>query len=281
MNLRSPLRYIGGKYHMSEKIINMFPVNYRDMIYVEPFGGAAHVLVEKRTSKLEIYNDINQNLVNLFKVFQNKEKTDKLIELMTFTPHSRQFFYDVRDDVYVPPIDDEMVKKAYKMLYMMVASFSGHSVGKGVNPSWSFNRKDSKSSGMDRLNNLPPKILYLVDRFKKIQIENLDFKQCIKDYDSENTLFYNDPPYWDCEFYYDGSFSKQDHEDLANILNNIKGKVILSYYYFESLDKWYPKDKWNYYEIETYKFCEKNIGTHKQKSIELLITNYEQEGKLF
>ena len=62
---------------------------------------------------------------------------------------------------------------------------------------------------------------------------------------------------------------------------NIKGKVILSYYYFESLDKWYPKDKWNYYEIETYKFCEKNIGTHKQKSIELLITNYEQEGKLF
>lgn len=116
-------------------------------------------------------------------------------------------------------------------------------------------------------------------RLKRVQIECLDFEKVIEKYDSKNTLFYLDPPYVDCEYYYKTvgvDFTAKDHERLSSILRQIKGKFILSYYEHELVNKLYKK-----YNILVKECTKHSRGTTKAsgdkprpKSVELLIRNY-------
>ena len=97
-----------------------------------------------------------------------------------------------------------------------------------------------------------------VEHFLKItHVENMDFAEVIKKYDSPNTYFYVDPPYWKTENYYSNhDFDRQDHERLANVLHGVKGKFSLSYYDFELLNEWFPKDQYTWVKKE---FAKANI----------------------
>jgi DNA adenine methylase len=115
-----------------------------------------------------------------------------------------------------------------------------------------------------------------VEHFLKItEVENMDFEDVIKKYDSPTTYIYLDPPYWKTENYYNNhDFDRNDHERLANALKDIKGKFSLSYYDFELLHTWFPEPKYRWVKKEFAKAAAAKKGKTQNMGEELLIMNY-------
>jgi DNA adenine methylase len=115
-----------------------------------------------------------------------------------------------------------------------------------------------------------------VEKFLRItNVENMDFAEVIEKYDSEKTYIYLDPPYWKTENYYSNhDFDRNDHQRLAETLHNVKGKFSLSYYDFELLHEWFPKDQYRWESKEFAKAAAATKGKTQNKGIELLILNY-------
>jgi DNA adenine methylase len=108
-------------------------------------------------------------------------------------------------------------------------------------------------------------------------VENMDFEDVITKYDSPTTYFYVDPPYYivgEGTYYSNHDFDRQDHERLANVLHNIKGKFSLSYYDFDLLKEWFPEDQYTWVKKEFAKAAAAKKGTKQNMGEELLIMNY-------
>lgn len=93
MGVKSPINWYGGKYYMKDTIISLFPEH---TTYIEGFGGAAHILLQKDRSKIDVYNDINDGLYTFFKLLRNDNTRDKLVSLIQLTPYSRKEFYECK-----------------------------------------------------------------------------------------------------------------------------------------------------------------------------------------
>ncbi len=115
-----------------------------------------------------------------------------------------------------------------------------------------------------------------IEHFLRItNVENMDFEKVIEKYDSESTYIYLDPPYWKTENYYSNhDFDRNDHERLANVLKNVKGKFSLSYYDFPILSEWFPKDQYRWESKEFAKAAAAKKGVKQNGATELLIMNY-------
>jgi DNA adenine methylase len=266
---KSPIPRMGGKHYLAKWINSYFPEH---KIYVEPFGGGAHVLCNKNPyiSKLEVYNDSESKLVNIFKAIMDDESRELLIKKLMLTPYSRELFYEIRSDKY-KAFKDEFLNNVFRDLILMRQSFGGDWTNRI--PSWGYIRTRNKMQVA--FGNFPEKLMGLVQRFRMVQIENLDFRKIIKNYDSPDTLFYCDPPYIKKENYYEGSFNQKDHEELAEILNNIKGKAILSYYPCKLVRDSYWKNGWKIVQKKINLASAKvKQGEIKKKVSELLIMNY-------
>ncbi len=214
--------YIGGKSQLAKWIIAQFPPEYQSLTYVEVFGGGGWVLFKKEGSNLEVYNDLNSQLVNLFTVI--RDQYPDFSHLCQWTLHSREMYLEAHKKVKENKFNSD-IEKALQYAIRRVQSFSGSG-------GWGYAVQVHKPvSGMW----LPfLRRLQLINaRLKRTQIECLDFENCIKKYDSPNAFFYLDPPYVNAEKYYNApgvSFTLEDHKRLAALLNNLQGKFILSYY---------------------------------------------------
>jgi DNA adenine methylase len=115
-----------------------------------------------------------------------------------------------------------------------------------------------------------------VDHFLKItDVENMDFEDVIKKYDSEKTYIYLDPPYWKTENYYSNhDFDRNDHERLAKVLQQVKGKFSLSYYDFELLHTWFSETNYRWVKKQFAKAAAAKKGKTQNMGEELLIMNY-------
>ena len=246
------ISWIGGKKLLREHIVSMFPTNYEK--YVEVFGGAGWVLFHKKEEKEEIYNDMNSNHINLFKIV--KYHPDAFIKELEFYLNSRQLFNEVKDDINLKSLTD--IQKATRFFILIKNSY-GSKMG-----TFSANKKDMIKA-IDY-------IKAVSQRLSKVVIENLDFGKVLNKYDKEDTLFYLDPPYFKTENYYkDVEFNEQDHLRLKEALINIKGKWILSYNDCEYIRDLY-KD-YNIKQIErqnNFKTRYEDNPTYK----ELIIKNY-------
>lgn len=240
---------------------SIFEIIPKHKVFVDVFGGSGHVVVSKPTSNINIYNDKNSNLVNLF--LQMRDNKDELMLRLESLFYSREL-HDKYSKLYKSSEFNSLsdLERATIYYYLIVSSFNG-------DPRGFFSTPGSENKALSYFNRLEK----IKNIYKQIIIERLDFKDCIQKYDYETTLFYVDPPYYEREQNYEVLFTEKDHEDLHNILKNIKGKFILSYYPCIITDKY--KD-WCF------------ITEHKQKlyastseikgdSIELLITNFEQK----
>ena len=207
------ISWIGGKKLLRNEICARFPGEDVGK-YVEVFGGAAWVLFHKeKHAKFEVYNDINSHLVNLFKCVKHHPKAIK--EELENTLNSREIYNSYKKLYKAESLTD--IQRAAKYFYMVKASF-----GSKVS---TFGAKTQDISNAEYLE-------AFMGRLKKVIIENKPFQALIKQYDRPNTLFYCDPPYFGTERYYDTGdvpFDKTSHEQLAEILRNIKGKVLVSY----------------------------------------------------
>ena len=223
--LRSPIVWFGGKGLMTAKLLKLIPPH---KIYVEVFGGGASLLFAKRPSPVEVYNDIDSGLVNFFRVLRDEEKFQKFYEKVCLTPYSREEYHCCVDTW--EQCEDE-VERAYRWFVVAKMSFSGEFGG-----GWSFSVTLSRrgmagtcSRWLSMIEELP----LIHERIMRVQIEHKDFRELIPLYDTENTLFYMDPPYVHATRSgggYNYECSDKDHEDLVEILLNIKGKAMLSGY---------------------------------------------------
>lgn len=204
------ISWIGGKKLLRKKIIEQIPEGYDR--YIEVFGGAGWVLfAEERNVQLEVYNDVNGNLVNLFRCV--KYHPDALQKELEWILMSREQFFDcVKHNDQSGLTDIQRASRFYCLIKMSFGT-------------------DLRSFGV-RSRNMQKTIEYLQEvskRLNKVVIENVDFERLIKTYDRPGALFYLDPPYYEAEKYYPDRFQPEDHARLKNVLSSIKGKFVLSY----------------------------------------------------
>lgn len=211
--MNSFIPWIGGKSRLRKYIIPLIPDDATR--YAEVFGGAAWVMFGKSKirGQMEIYNDIDGNLVNLYLQIKNncaalQSEIDRI--------QSRELFVKYRNNIRTGA-DLTDVQRAAEYWYLIKCSF-------GANK-WSFATDAQNLNAADRLN------LYC-DRLRGVIIENRDFEHLIKTYDRPGACFYCDPPYVDSERYYRNNlnnFKTADHERLNAVLNTTQGRFILSY----------------------------------------------------
>lgn len=213
---KSPLRWIGGKNYLAKWIISHFPPH---RCYVEPFGGGMNVLLQKSPSRVEVYNDIDAHVVEFFQVL--KEHPMQLISTLEFMPYSRLIYESWVKLAKKGKYPKDRIERVALWCYLQGSAFAGKKFG-----GWGHGKTQNHGK---RFLSLGSRLIETSNRLRSIQLENSDFRKIIETYDAPETLFYCDPPYLEAEKYYEGGFNIQDHEALARLLHEIKGKVCLSY----------------------------------------------------
>jgi len=271
MSYKSPINWFGGKYYMANDIINLFP---KHRVYVEVFGGAGHILFKKEPSVIEVYNDIDSGLYLFFKILRDENKANLLKQKLDLTPYSREEFYHCRDTWRDEQDDIEKVRKWY---VTAMQSFSTNF------STWSHSKSKSRR-GMSQvvsqwLGKIEDNLPKAVERLKVLQIENMDYKDLLKKYDGEDTLFYLDPPYIHktrkMTYQYTHEMEDEQHEEMIDILLHIKGKAILSGYDNEIYNK-LLNNGWKRVFLGEYdKRSEKAINKSRSKGQEFVWINYD------
>lgn len=263
--IKSPIIRIGGKANIAKQIVEIFPPHE---CFVDVFMGACHVTLNKpqNTSKVEVINDKDTQITNLFQVI--KKNPMQLREQILDMPVSRQYFKDLYN---MNPLPSEDVARAARTFYLIRNS----QYGDARNGFRTYaNRKPSKTMAR-----IADEIVFIQDRLKDIIIENMDYRKLIKKYDSigkEKVLYYIDPPYIvknRPKGYYDIPFTKEDNRRLCELAKTICGKVIISHYRCEEYDEWL--EGWHKFEIVTHKSSSKVSDGVKEKVIECLYCNFE------
>lgn len=232
-------KYPGGKVKISSWVTSFFP---RHKIYVEPFGGAAGVLLNKTPSPLEVYNDLNSDLVNFFSVLRDKEKAAELIRRLKLTPYAREEYYSC----YPMPAEGDDIERARALI---VRSGMGVGIRGAISlRSMGFaadNKKIMKNAKLfvNRVENM----WKIAERFRSVVIECRDALELIPRYDTPDTLWYLDPPY-NCgyNFRYRASV---DQEAMLGVSKKVSGYVVLSGYmselYADELAGWHMETRTN------------------------------------
>ncbi|QMT33443.1 DNA adenine methylase [Conchiformibius steedae DSM 2580] len=211
----SPLRgWFGGKSRLTSTLIPLIPAHH---CYAEVFAGAAWLLFHKSPSRTEALNDINADIINLYRVVQNH--SPELLRLAEQMLPSRDEYQRLQA---TPPDSLTDVQRAVRFLYLHRLSFGGRVIEQSC---------ASRRNRPPRFN--PQKLMQeLTDsrqRLQGVMLERLPYSEFIRRYDADDTFFYVDPPYWGCEGAYGkGIFSRDDFSALATQLRGIKGKFLLS-----------------------------------------------------
>lgn len=270
----SPLKWMGGKYHLAQRILAAFPAPQSYNTYHEPCGGAAHVLLRKPNwGHREIYNDLNDDLCNFWCHVQ--DHADDLAARLAALPYSRALYYQFHlrlfDGNQIDPLE-----RAALWFYVL----------RGTPTGW------LRASPTGWNNSLSNAVAYrsVLDTFARVQerlthprvlIDNRDVERALEEYDSPTTLHYVDPPYIGAEYYYQlgvRTHAKKgfDHERLAAMLNASQGYVALSYYPHPDVERWYPADRWRRLSWQVQKVSAIAGATPStvQTATELLLCNY-------
>lgn len=259
VQMRSPLIWFGGKSRMAKSIMEYFPAH---KTYVEPFGGAAHVLVQKQPSKNEVYNDLNGDVVNFF--MQVRADRKKFYEAVKSLPYARALYEEWRTQ----PLPDDPFERAVRWFYINRSGIVG--AVKGMPGGWRHGVQHATARTYQSACEL---IEPLAERLGKVNIESKDYSVIIEKYDHPETFFYIDPPYRGREGRYAGGFNDEDHKKLANMLSNIKGKALISYYPDPLIDELYAG--WNRVEFDSVAYSKRvGAGEEKPKTTEILLMNY-------
>ena len=236
--------YLGEKSRLSNFIIPNIPTNIKT--YVEPFGGAMGIFFSLNFTKFKdvsfIYNDINYLNYNLFNQLKNNAD---FINNIKDVKVDKNYYLGVLNELE----SGDDFQMALNWLIILTCSAT-NKIGKD---SW----LDNSEFEIFKLKFRAYKPL--IDKIDKIH--NWDYKRIFTEYDSHSTLFYIDPPYMGKEDYYiNHNFNRESHLELASTLKSIKGKFLLSYWYFDDLEKLY-----------------KNFRIEKKKTLmgtEFLIMNF-------
>jgi DNA adenine methylase len=215
----SAFPYVGGKTRLVDWVTDHLP---NHTTYVEPFGGSAAVLLNKPRSAIEVYNDLDRDIVQFFEIA--RDRPDELVEWVRRTPFSEELHAEYVQDFYNGERPEEPIARAGRFLFLRYSQFGG----KYDHPS-GFKRDTiaTLSSEASAWANVAERIEATCERLQGVSIQHDSFEALIERYDSPSTVFYCDPPYLDKESTYrvDG-FA---HGDLAAALHDIEGYALVSY----------------------------------------------------
>lgn len=223
---RPVIRYYGGKWKLADWIISFFP---KHKVYVESFGGAGSVLMKKKPARVEIYNDLSEEMVNLFRVLRCPDQSKQLRKLLDLTPYARSEWESCYD------FSEDPIEQARRTVVLATMSH---------NPSKVMRRQKNgfltSSSGHHRppqdFKSLTINLELVTQRLKNVIIENKAASEIMLQHDRQNTLHYVDPPYLGTlrndkrNLYQHEMYSTEEHNQLASVLNKLKGYVIVSGY---------------------------------------------------
>lgn len=226
---RPVLRWHGGKWLLAPWIIAHLPPH---RIYVEPFGGAASVLLRKPRAYAEVYNDLDSELVNLFRVLRGPRGSE-LVDQLRLTPFARAEFVGAYEE------SDDAVECARRMVVRSLMGF-GSSAAMGRSSGFRSNSNRSGTTPAHDWANYPDLLPEIIKRFTGVVIEQLDAIDVMRRHDGRETLHYVDPPYvhatrsggnpYCAKHKYRHEMNDAGHEDLLNGLLRLSGLVVLSGY---------------------------------------------------
>lgn len=300
--INSPLTWIGGKAKIRNWIVANFPTDYN--LYIEPFCGAAWVYfaIGPRPAVL---NDINSEIVNFFECLRIPERRKTLVEMLRYTPYSRELF----EKLCETPFPDQPIKRAWHFFVLCRMCYSGggdiqglKSYDYGVStrsygrwrPTKGRMKTDAKNRNKNgRIAECASKFIRPIEQLDEAAevlqtavIENLDFRDLLsrRAYLKEYSFVYCDPPYIRdgviLDRYYGCDFSEQDFVELAEILNQWPGPVMFSNYHGDIWNDLFPQKKWRRVYKKVY-VCASGLEK-KRAATEMLIMNYEpRQGVLF
>lgn len=227
---KTPLTYYGGKGILVKKLLKYVPPHHT---YVEVFGGSAALLFAKPPSPVEVYNDIDSNVVNFFRVLRDPEKFEIFKRKVHFTPYSREEYEFCQRTFEDETLDD--VERAYRFFVAIRQSLNGNPYA-----GWSYNIRIARRNMVAAASRWLGAIEGLqeaYERLMRVQIEHLDFRKVIPLYDTPNTFMYLDPPYIaetkKKKDAYTYEMSLEDHEEMVELLLKSQSMFMLSGYRHE------------------------------------------------
>jgi len=204
--------WIGGKRRLAKHILPMFPEH---TCYVEPFCGAAALLFMKEESKCEVLNDINGDLINLYRVLQHH--LEEFVKQFKFALVSRKMFE--WEQMKTPDTLTD-IQRAARFYYLQKNAFGGKVEGQTFG---------TATTSPPRLNllRIEEELSAAHLRLARVLVEHLAWDKCITKYDRPHTLFFLDPPYWQTEGY-GVDFGMEHYERMAELMRSMKGKGIIT-----------------------------------------------------
>ena len=204
--------WIGGKRGLADRLLPLFPPH---SCYVEPFAGAAAIFFLKHPSDVEVLNDINGDLVNLYRVVQHH--LEEFVRQFKWALTSREVFKWLQ---VTPQVTLTDIQRAARFYYLQHACFGGKVAGQ------SFGTATTTPPGLNLLR-IEETLSAAHLRLAGTYIENLPWSECVDKYDRPHTFFYMDPPYWQLEGY-GVPFPIAEYRAMADTLARIKGRAIVS-----------------------------------------------------
>lgn len=253
---RPVLRWHGGKWKLAPWIIRHFPSH---RVYVEPFGGAASVLLRKERSYAEVYNDLDDDVVNLYRVLRDPPAASRLRELLVLTPFARNEF----EGAYDQSTDD--VERARRLVIRSFMGFGSNAhacAGKGASTTgFRGNVTRSGTTPAQDWWGYPNCLDAVIERVAGVVIECRPALEVIARYDAPTTLHYVDPPYLPetralsragggMRGLYRHELTIEHHVEVLSRLQQLEGMVVLSGYNAPLYNV--ALTSWRRMELETY-----------------------------
>jgi DNA adenine methylase len=240
---RPVLRWHGGKWLLAPWIIEHFPEH---RIYTEVYGGAASVLMQKRRAYAEVYNDLDQDVVNLFKILRNQVNAAELKRRLELTPYSRvEFMKSIH-------FEEDNIDRARGLIIRSFMGFGSDSTKTGVATGFRANSNRSGTTPAHDWTNYPEALEAMTERLKGVIIECREATEILKQHDGPDVLHYLDPPYVFKSrkrihgnlHGYNHEMTDEQHTELARVVRDLKGMVIISGYRSELYDELYKGFVW-------------------------------------
>jgi DNA adenine methylase len=257
--------WYGGKYSHLDWLLPLLPYTAH---YCEPFGGSAAVLLNREPSPIETYNDLDGEVANFFRVL--REQTDELIKAVGLTPFSREEFEIAISETYdlLSPLERA---RRFFVRARQVRTGLAQKASSGRWANCLLTSRAGMAGAVSRWLGSIDAMPEIAQRLLRVQIESALAVDVIRRYDSEETLFYCDPPYphgsRGDNNAYAYEMSDDDHQKLSLVLHDVKGKVALSTYRCKLNEELYGD--WRCIEAE-----EKNCHSVKSPRVETLLVNY-------
>ena len=223
--VNAPFGYFGSKNKIALQLCSKLPPHY---CWVEGFCGSAALTLAKAPAAIEVINDIDGEIINVFQQLRNNH--EELCRLISLTPYARQELEGAR----IENTDDSELERARKFLVqsmMAINGVFGRDKG-GFSYSQSYSR-EGRDARVNRWYNLPERLTHVVERLKNVRVENRDAIELLKMFiNRPASLVYLDPPYLGkrVKGYTNDANDEEFHEELLKLANKAKCMVFISGY---------------------------------------------------